>query len=229
MHLAASAGFAMLHRLTVDDESTLVEADRAMYCGQARRNARLSATLRRPVPARMWSERPAPARMWSEKTRADRARMWSERPSGRLRCGTCSRRPRAPRARSRRRSSSRASTLRAASAASANTPSASRPSGPSSSSTISSTLTVGGLARESVAALDAPLRADDASTAQHREQLLEKLHRHLAPARQLADRHRPRAGAAPELGEREHRVGRLARDRDHRALRPILRSRPAIR
>jgi diguanylate cyclase (GGDEF)-like protein/PAS domain S-box-containing protein len=31
IHLAASAGFAMLHRLTVDDEAALVEADRAMY------------------------------------------------------------------------------------------------------------------------------------------------------------------------------------------------------
>ncbi len=31
VHLAASAGFAMLHRLTVDDEAALVEADRAMY------------------------------------------------------------------------------------------------------------------------------------------------------------------------------------------------------
>ena len=40
-----------------------------------------------------------------------------------FRCGTCSRPPRAPRARSRRRSSSAASTLRAAAAASANTPS----------------------------------------------------------------------------------------------------------
>jgi diguanylate cyclase (GGDEF)-like protein/PAS domain S-box-containing protein len=31
VHLAASAGFVMLHRLTVDDESALDEADRAMY------------------------------------------------------------------------------------------------------------------------------------------------------------------------------------------------------
>jgi diguanylate cyclase (GGDEF)-like protein/PAS domain S-box-containing protein len=31
VHLAASAGFAMLHRLTVDDEAALAEADRAMY------------------------------------------------------------------------------------------------------------------------------------------------------------------------------------------------------
>jgi hypothetical protein len=46
------------------------------------------------------------------------------------------------------------------------------------------------VAREAVAALHPALRADHAGTAQHREQLLEELHRHLAPARQLADRNR---------------------------------------
>ncbi len=40
IHLAASAGFAMLHRLTVDDEAALAEADRAMY---AVKRARASA------------------------------------------------------------------------------------------------------------------------------------------------------------------------------------------
>jgi diguanylate cyclase (GGDEF)-like protein/PAS domain S-box-containing protein len=34
VHLDASAGFALLHRLTRDDESALVEADRAMYAAK---------------------------------------------------------------------------------------------------------------------------------------------------------------------------------------------------
>ncbi len=48
---------------------------------------------------------------------------------------------------------------------------------------------LGGLAGEAVATLDAPLRADDPRAAQYREQLLQELDRHLAPASQLADRH----------------------------------------
>src|SRR5207253_852869 len=48
---------------------------------------------------------------------------------------------------------------------------------------------VGGVAGEAVAALHAALRADDARAAQRGEKLLEKLHRHVAGARELADRH----------------------------------------
>src|SRR3984957_1298922 len=70
------------------------------------------------------------------------------------------------------------------------------------------------LAREAVAALDATLRADHSGAAQHGEQLLEELDRHIATARQLADRHRVSAPAPRELGQREDRVRRLARDRD---------------
>jgi diguanylate cyclase (GGDEF)-like protein/PAS domain S-box-containing protein len=40
VHLDASAGFALLHRLTRDDETALIEADRAMYAAKrARRGA----------------------------------------------------------------------------------------------------------------------------------------------------------------------------------------------
>ena len=39
VHLDASAGFALLHRLTRDDESALVEADRAMYAAKRARRA----------------------------------------------------------------------------------------------------------------------------------------------------------------------------------------------
>ena len=105
----------------------------------------------------------------------------------------------------------------AAAAASAKTPSASRPERAVEQLDDLEHGHLRGVAREAVAALDAALGADDAGAAQHGEQLLEELHRHLAPARQLADRHRVGAAAAPELGEREHRIRRLARDRDHRA------------
>src|SRR5204863_9518334 len=73
---------------------------------------------------------------------------------------------------------------------------------------------VGGIAGEGVAAFDAALRAQDARAAQDREELLEELDGDLAAARELADRRRPRAGAA-ELGERLQRVGRLGGDRGH--------------
>ena len=139
------------------------------------------------------------------------------------RCGTCSRRRRAARAGRCRRWWCATSTFRAASAASANTPSASRPRGPSSSSTISSTVTVAGLAGEAVAAVDAPLGADDPGSSQGREQLLEELHRDVPAAGQLADRHRLAVGAARQLGQGQDRVRGLRRDRDHAARSPVRR------
>ena len=55
----------------------------------------------------------------------------------------------------------------------------------------------GGVAGEAVAALDAALGADHPRAPEHREQLLEELHGHLAPARELADRHRPGPALRP--------------------------------
>ena len=87
------------------------------------------------------------------------------------------------------------STSRAASAASAKTPSASRAERAVEQLDDLEHGHLRGVAREAVAALDAALGAEDAGAAQHREELLEELHRHVAPPRQLADRHR----AAPPL------------------------------
>src|SRR4051794_15604046 len=74
-----------------------------------------------------------------------------------------------------------------------------------------------GIAGERVAALDAALGLEDAGPAQDGEELLEELDRDVAPAGQLADRHRAAAGEAGELDERAQRVGRLGGDRDHAA------------
>src|SRR4029077_8627465 len=46
---------------------------------------------------------------------------------------------------------------------------------------------LGGVARKAVAALDPPLRADQARTAQNGEELLQELNRHISPVRELAD------------------------------------------
>src|SRR5262245_49100969 len=77
-----------------------------------------------------------------------------------------------------------------------------------------------------VAALDPALRAQDARAAHDGEELLEELHRDLAAAGELADRHRPLAAAAAELGQGTEGVRALGRDREHRS-RPIVGHRAA--
>jgi hypothetical protein len=76
----------------------------------------------------------------------------------------------------------------------------------------------GDLARragEAVAALDAALRLEDPGAAQRGEQPLEELHRDVAGAREVADRHRGGVAPARQLRERPDGVGRLARDHQH--------------
>ena len=57
--------------------------------------------------------------------------------------------------------------------------------------------------------------AQDARSAQHREELLEELHRDVAAPGELADRDRALGAGAGELGQGSHGVGRLGRDREH--------------
>ncbi len=99
-----------------------------------------------------------------------------------------------------------ASTARAACAASANTPVA---LGAERAVEQLDELEHGDLVagpREAVAALDAALGAQDAGAAQRREQVLEELHRDVAPAGELGDRHRAGAALAVELHQRAQRV-----------------------
>ena len=83
------------------------------------------------------------------------------------------------------------------------------PTGPSSSSTSSSTVISRGGTGERVAALDPALGAQDPGAPQRGEQLLEELHRDLAPARELSDRHRPAVALVVQLDERAQRIRRL--------------------
>ena len=75
---------------------------------------------------------------------------------------------------------------------------------------------LGRVAGEAVAALDAALGGQDPRTAQRREQLLEELHRDVAPSGQLPERHRSVPAGAAQLGEGLQGVGALGGDREHR-------------
>ena len=75
-----------------------------------------------------------------------------------------------------------------------------------------------GVAGEAVAALHTALGAQDAGAAQDREELLEKLDRDVAAAREFADGHRAGAAAASKLSEGADCVRRLGRDRQHASM-----------
>ena len=83
-----------------------------------------------------------------------------------------------------------ASTVPAAWAASANTPEAPAPERAVEQLDELQHGDLSGWPGEAVAALDAPLGAQDAGAAQRREQMLQELDRDLAPTGQLGDRHR---------------------------------------
>ena len=121
-----------------------------------------------------------------------------------------------------------ASAARAARAASANTPVRALADGPVEQLDELEHGDLAGGPGERVAALDAPLRAEDPGPRGRREQLLEELGRDLTPPRELGDRYRPPVAVAVELDQRAQRVGRLGGDRDHGRSRSTAEPQPAL-